>query len=86
MEWVKRLNEIKNRAEETVLDHDIYVQTSIISRKDCFKLKTLDEYKTEQMKNTEFVKEYDLIQPELKKIREEINQNIIQESKIIIEK
>ena len=38
-------------------------------------MKTLDEYKTEQMKN-----------PELKKIREEINQNILQESKITIEK
>ena len=49
-------------------------------------MKTLDEYKIEQMKNPEFVKEYDLIQPELKKIREEINQNILQKSKIIIEK
>ena len=49
-------------------------------------MKTLDEYKTEQMKNPEFVKEYDLIQPELKRISEEINQNILQESKITIEK
>ena len=49
-------------------------------------MKTLDEYKTEQMKNSGFVKEYDLIQPELKEIREEINQNILQESKITIEK
>ena len=56
------------------------------ARKDCFKMKTLDEYKTEQMKNSGFVKEYDLIQPELKEIREEINQNILQESKITIEK
>ena len=38
------------------------------------------------VENPEFVKEYDLIQPELKKIREEINQNILQESKITIEK
>ena len=32
-------------------------------------MKTLKEYKTEQMKDTEFVKEYESIQPEMDVIR-----------------
>ena len=32
-------------------------------------MKTLKDYKTEQMKDTEFVKEYDSIQPEMDVIR-----------------
>ena len=45
-------------------------------------MKTLKDYKTEQMKDTEFVKEYESIQPEMDVIRAIVeartSQNLIQ--------
>ena len=40
-------------------------------------MKTLKDYKTEQMKDTEFVKEYESIQPEMDVIRAIVEQELL---------
>ena len=41
-------------------------------------MKTLREIKTEQMKNSEFVKEYEMIQPEMEVIRAVVDARTLQ--------